>query len=79
LHEAENGHLAPTDPPTPSNLAEAIARALSDRDHYLRLRANAMIRAREFNLSRHMDSLLGVFDQLVRRTQAPNVAKAVAG
>lgn len=79
LHEAQNGHLAPTDPPTPANLASAIARALSNRNHYLHLRANALIRAREFTLWRHMNSLLGIFEQLVHRTHAPQPMKAVAG
>ncbi len=78
LHEAENGHLAPTDPPTAKNLAAAITSALSDRKHYLRLRANALVRAREFNLSRHMDSLLNVFQQLVRPAYAPQTAKVAA-
>ena len=38
LHEAKNGYLAPTNPPTPKNLAAAITSALSDRNHYLHLR-----------------------------------------
>ena len=78
LHEAENGHLAPTDPPTAENLATAITSALSDRNHYLRLRANALVRAREFSLSRHMDSLLTIFQQLVRPACAPQAAKVAA-
>ncbi len=79
LHDGENGHLAATDPPTPANLASAIGRALLDRDHYLHLRANALIRAREFTVSRHMNSLLGIFEELLSRTDAPQTAKAVAG
>ena len=78
LHDAENGHLAPADPPTAKNLAAAITSALSDRDHYLRLRANALVRAREFSLSRHMDSLLGIFEQVVHRAHAPQAAKVAA-
>jgi glycosyltransferase involved in cell wall biosynthesis len=78
LHDALNGHLAPAEPPLANNLAAAITRALSDRNHYLQLRANALIRAREFSLSRHMQALLGIFDQLIHRTQSPQAAKAVA-
>ena len=78
LHDAENGHLAPSDPPTVKNLAAAITGALSDRNHYLRLRANALVRAREFSLSRHMDSLLDIFEQVAHRTHAPQAAKVAA-
>lgn len=79
LHDGENGHLAPTDPPTAKNLAVAITRALGDRNHYLRLRANALACAREYSLSRHMDLLLGIFEQVVGRTYVPQGAKVVAG
>jgi glycosyltransferase involved in cell wall biosynthesis len=79
LHDGENGHLAPSDPPTANGLASAMICALSNRDHYLRLRANALIRARDFSLSRHMDSLLDVFEQAVGRTHAPQPETVVAG
>ena len=62
----------------PRNLAAAITSALSDRNHYLRLRANAIVRAREFSLSRHMDSLLTIFEQLVRPACTPQAAKVAA-
>ena len=78
LHEAQNGHLAPANPPTAKNLATAITSALSDRNHYLRLRANALVRAREFSLSRHMDSLLTIFEQLVRPAYTPQAVKVAA-
>ena len=78
LHEGENGHLAAADPPTPTNLAAAIVRALSDSDHYLRLRAGALVRAREFSLSGHMDSLLNVFDELVRPSYTRQAETMVA-
>jgi glycosyltransferase involved in cell wall biosynthesis len=78
LHEAENGHVAPADPPTAKNFAIAITSALSDENHYLRLRANALVRAREFSLLRHMDSLLSVFQQLVRPAYTPQAVKVAA-
>jgi len=78
LHEAENGHLAGTNPPTAKKLAAAITSALSDRNRYLHLRANALIRAREFSLSRHMDSLLTIFEQLVRPAYTPQAVKVAA-
>jgi len=65
LRDGENGHLAKTNPPTAKTLAEAIIQALSDQNHYLRLRAGALIRAREFSLARHTNSLLTIFEQLV--------------
>ena len=78
LIDGENGHLAPSDPPTAGNLAAAISRALADPEHYLQLRTNALRRAREFSLSRHMSALLEIFEQLAGPAK-PVESELVAG
>ena len=78
LIEGQNGYLAPSDPPTAANLATAIARALGDREHYLQLRTNALRHAREFSVSRHMATLLRIFEQLAHSPVAAE-SELVAG
>lgn len=65
LRDGVNGHLAPGEPPTEAGLAEAIVACLRDPRHYRDLRAGARRVAEEFNLDQHVESLLGVFDEVV--------------
>jgi glycosyltransferase involved in cell wall biosynthesis len=57
LVPGESGEAAPGDPPTPSGLAEALARALRDPAHYQRLRVGAWQAARRFSLASHLERL----------------------
>lgn len=52
-----SGELADGDPPTPVGLAQAIARALRDPQHYARLSAGALASASRFQLAPHLDIL----------------------
>lgn len=57
LVPGESGELAPGDPPTATGLAEALIRALGDRDHFGRLRRGAWEMAQRFTLKSHVDGL----------------------
>jgi glycosyltransferase involved in cell wall biosynthesis len=57
LHPGETGELADGDPPTSLGLAEAIARALRDPEHYQHLRVCAWGMAHRFTLESHLDQL----------------------
>lgn len=61
LLDGVNGHLAPADPPTAGGLADAVVKALADRDHYLRLRSGARAEAMSFSLSSHLARLSEIF------------------
>jgi len=54
------GELAPADPPAPSGLAEAIARALADREHHATLRRGAWEFARRCAAFDHGAALEGI-------------------
>lgn len=60
-----NGHLAPADPPTAAGLAAAIARCLRDPAEHVRLGAGAAVVARTFNIQRHYDALMQIFQSAV--------------
>jgi len=57
LIPGDTGELAPSDPPTVEGLAEAIARALGDADHYQRLCRGAFEMSQKFTLPRHVAEL----------------------
>jgi glycosyltransferase involved in cell wall biosynthesis len=57
LVPGESGELAPGDPPTPRDLADAIVRALADPDHHNKLRHGAWAKSKQFTLNNHIDGL----------------------
>jgi len=65
LLDGVNGHLAIGRSHAPSDLASAIASVLSDPNHYHSLSDNARRIAANFSLTRHVTSLLQVFDTIV--------------
>ena len=64
LLDGVNGHLASGDPATAHGLAEAIVRALSDRDHYARLCAKACARVKDYRVTSHVARLSKLFDEV---------------
>ena len=62
LKDGVNGHLAPA-PPTPHELAVTIAKALSDTEHYNRLRAGACREAHRYGLDDHIAQLTQIFER----------------
>lgn len=60
LVSGQTGELAPTDPPTEQSLADAIARALGDPDHYRRLSRGALEMSQRFTLAGHIADLEAV-------------------
>jgi len=76
LHDGMNGHLAPGHPPTPSGLADAILKCLSDPKHYADLQEGASRVAATFSMQEHLLQLLRVFRRV---TAAPAVAAASHG
>jgi glycosyltransferase involved in cell wall biosynthesis len=57
LIPGESGEIAPGKPPTADGLADAIIRALTDPDHYNKLRHGALEIATRFRLDRHVSEL----------------------
>jgi glycosyltransferase involved in cell wall biosynthesis len=57
LNPGESGELAAGDPPTVSGLAEAIARALADPEHYQKLCLGAWATARKHSIESHLAAL----------------------
>src|SRR5579864_4601191 len=51
------GELAPADPPTVEGLADAMVRALQDRDHYNNLCREAFNLSQQFTMQRHLTEL----------------------
>jgi glycosyltransferase involved in cell wall biosynthesis len=66
LLDGINGHLAPAPPPLPFALAESIALALRDPSHYRDLCEGARKVAMQFSVKRHVESLLPVFENLIK-------------
>ncbi len=62
LKDGVNGHLAPA-PPNPKHLAETIAKALSDSEHYTQLRAGACREAHRYGLDDHIAQLTHIFER----------------
>ena len=60
LLPGRTGELARADPPTAEGLADAIARALRDPEHYNRLCQGAWVLSNEYKLDRHVDELEAV-------------------
>jgi len=60
LISGESGELASGTPPSVDGLADAIASALADPDHYGKLRQGAWRMARQFTLESHIDELQGI-------------------
>ena len=60
LRPGKSGELAPGNPPTAPGLADAIVRALANRDHYQHLSRGAWEVAREFTPASHLDKLLPI-------------------
>ena len=60
LIPGQTGELAPADPPTAQGLAEAIAKALSDPEHYNHLRREAFLFSRQFSMETHLTELEAV-------------------
>ena len=60
LAAGQSGELAPGDPPTVDGLAEAIVRALADRNHYFDLCRGAWEMANRFTLAAHMSNLVPI-------------------
>jgi glycosyltransferase involved in cell wall biosynthesis len=61
LLEGVNGHLAPT-PSTSEGLAAAIAKALSNPEHYQQLRLGASCEAQRYPLADHIAHLTAIFE-----------------
>jgi glycosyltransferase involved in cell wall biosynthesis len=59
-----NGHLAPSDPPTATGLATAIAKCLSDPSEHARLSCNARETALRFSAERHLAELLLILHEV---------------
>ena len=57
LLPGRTGELAPADPPSETGLANAIARALADQDHYSNLCRGAFEFSRQFTLEKHTEDL----------------------
>jgi len=62
LIAGQTGELAPGDPPTEHGLADAIARAIADPDHYNQLQRGAFELSRQFTVAGHLAELEAVFN-----------------
>ena len=58
LHEGVSGHLAPSNPPTVSGLADAIVRCLANPTHYQALCEGARRVSQTFTMEHHLPELL---------------------
>lgn len=67
LREGVNGHLAPANPPTPSGLADAVVRCVSNEDNYQSLSRGAKEVALEYAGDSHLKTLLGILENAARR------------
>jgi glycosyltransferase involved in cell wall biosynthesis len=65
LHDGENGHLAPGDPPTVQGLAQSIVKCLEDSGHHRRLCAGALDASKAYTASEHLKALLEIFSDTV--------------
>ena len=70
LIPGQTGELAPGDPPTADGLANAIAKALRDPDHYGKLSRGAWELSRQFSLERHIENLEAIFAGCMQPAEA---------
>ncbi len=70
LTEGVNGALAHGELPTPTELADAIARCLRDPAQYALLRRGAVEIAQRFSPERHLKALLNVIDRTLSQSSA---------
>jgi len=61
-----SGELAPGERPNPSELADAIVRALVNPEHLQRLRVGAWETARRFTPEAHLDRLIPILEAAAR-------------
>jgi glycosyltransferase involved in cell wall biosynthesis len=66
LRDGVNGHLAVANPPTKTGLAEAVAKALGNLNHYATMRAGTLAVAKEFTVEKHLAALNQVFEKVAR-------------
>ncbi len=66
LRDGVNGYLAPGNPPTSENLAEAIVKCFRDGVVYAKLQRGALEVARQFKMERHLASLLNVLEKVAQ-------------
>jgi len=66
LRPGVSGELAPARPPTTEGLADALARALGDAEHYRRLQLGAWEQAKAHSAERHVMTLLAVLERAAR-------------
>lgn len=64
LKDGINGYLAPSDPPTPEGLAEAVIKCLSDPTVYFKLRKGAIEVARSFTKKAHLEKLVNILEEV---------------
>ena len=67
LREGINGHLAPADPPTPSGLADAVVRCISNQATYRSLCEGAKKVAQEYGGDSHLKTLLWILESAAGR------------
>ncbi len=67
LVDGVSGHLAASDPPTPSGLARAIIQCLADPEHYAALRKGAIQVGARFTMKRHLPALTEHLARIERR------------
>jgi glycosyltransferase involved in cell wall biosynthesis len=68
LTDGVNGALAPGDPPTAAGLAGAVARCLSDAEHYSALCRGARHRAETFTMTWHLTALEELLGQALSQS-----------
>jgi glycosyltransferase involved in cell wall biosynthesis len=74
LRDGVNGHLAPADPPSAEGLAAAIHRCLADPAHHARLRAGALLQARELSPEQHIPRVVALLTHAATGNPAPKAA-----
>jgi len=78
LIPGRTGELAPTDPPSPEGLANAIAKALGDPEHYSSLCQGAFEFSRQFTLEKHTAELEAILSRSAIASETP-ITPGIAG
>lgn len=73
LLDGINGHLAPSDPPTASGLADAIVNSLQDPAHYVELRRGAVKISESLGMNTEVNAFLAVLEQVGFRPNSPGM------